>query len=159
MNLFLDLEGVIIDDWFSCLPLWQNLRGIKKYIEMHKPNKIFIFSGAVWDINDKTKCENHLVPFIEREIGQQIDEVISMQDAVDRLQPKVGFFDSITDVLACFGKDHLCELYVRKFHPSERSTLIDDSFGNRHCFFRDKNCTGDRTMFTIFDSADLDMLL
>ena len=155
MNLFLDLEGVMIDEWFSCLPLWQNLKAIKKYIEIHKPKKIFIFSGAVWDNKDKVKCENHLVPFIERELGCKIDEVISMQDAVDRLQPKIGFFDSITDVLACFGKDHLCELYVRKFHPSELSTLIDDSFGSRHCLFKDANCTDIKTKFTIFDSADL----
>jgi hypothetical protein len=54
-NLFLDLEGVIIDDWYSGIPLWENLAGIKEWIRRHKPNKVFIFSAAVWNDKDKQK--------------------------------------------------------------------------------------------------------
>ena len=158
-NLFLDLEGVIIDDWHSGIPLWENLFGIREWIRLYKPNKIFVFSAAVWNDEDKQKAIKYLVPFIEIEIGQMIDGVISMEEACEGLVEKIGFFDSVTDILCSIGKDHLYNLWVRKFHKHEHSTLIDDSFGSCSCTY---NETGDlfrQTKVDVFDSFNLRNLL
>jgi hypothetical protein len=157
-NLFLDLEGVIIDDWYSGIPLWENLAGIKEWIRRHKPNKVFIFSAAVWNDKDKQKAIKHLVPFIEIEIGQMIDGVISMEEATNGLKEKIGFFDSVTDALCSIGKDHLYNLWVRKFHKHECSTLIDDSFGTSMCTYIESDDMFRQTKVHIFDSVNLKYL-
>ena len=157
-NLFLDLEGVIIDDWHSGIPLLGNLAGIKQWVKLDKPDKIFIFSAAVWNDEDKQKTIKHLVPFIEIEIGQAIDGVISMEEATNGLIEKIGFFDSVTDVLCSIGKDHLYNLWARKFHKHECSTLIDDSFGSSSCTYNEAGDLFRQTKVDIFDSNNLKKL-
>ncbi len=133
MNIFLDLEGTIINNWNEGLLI--NPQKIKNFI--HSTANVYnrsvtIFSFAIYDENDREEfVTSGMKEAIENSIDCMITNVLNVkeiQKAVYEYE-KVKY-DSIFEFIQMNGKQWSFIKYCMIKHVGETSILIDDCVGS-----------------------------
>jgi len=80
MNIFLDLEETVIDDWYSCIFLDEKIQKIKSHIQkisrkllnkeaFDSDINLILFSAAVCDKRDLEIFNSSIKPILEEKLG------------------------------------------------------------------------------------------
>lgn len=138
MNIFLDLEETVIDEFssnprvkiFNC----QNIREFVKRIPLKVEKKFFVFSFAVYSEDDVQRFNAELKLTLEGILGFQFDAVISVPQMMkcSRIEnaPRLRF-DDISEFLMDHGKPNAFHDWCHYNHAGEVNVLIDDVVHNR----------------------------
>lgn len=136
-HLFLDLEDTVIDSWWN--PVLVNVEKIKRMIGEVSPQKIHIFSGAIWNEDDKQRFSANVQADIEKSLGIKIDSVISMADAINVSSWKTFSFSCISEALILVGKFKLFEDYCELNMGGHECVLLDDQCPSKTIFYNGNN--------------------
>jgi len=140
MNVFLDLEETIIDDWFSCNFLFQNIKNIEKMIKKFSisfDNKIatseninlILFSAAVINQKDLDRFNNMIKPVIEEHLSFKFkSEFLFSNNNIKNLVENNGIKmlpnDHISDIFNLNVKEQIFKLISIE---NETNVLFDDT--------------------------------
>lgn len=139
MNVFLDLEETVIDDWFSGMFLGEKIAKIKHSLDiLSKDTQITslnIFSFAIVDENDVRRFNTVFRQPIENIFEMPINNVIMMSNDFinELLKPHNTFLfdgESVEDVFTVNSKMQSFELFCKANHAGEKSVLFDDMVEN-----------------------------
>lgn len=141
MNIYLDLEETIIDDWNSGNFLPHNIRAIKNNIRElenyygEKVEHINIFSFAIVNKSDIELFNKIFRDDIEKIFDKEIKNVVICDNKLLQrlLKPKgvqVSHDEAVQDVLTINPKAQYFDLYVKDKYPGEISVLFDDMVDN-----------------------------
>lgn len=132
-NIFLDLEGTLIDDWDSMNLLSNQVDAVKTLLKNRNVNAVHIFSFAIHNAIDIMRFEDELKPRLESRLGVKILStpcMIEMKEADEKWR-KCRLFD-MNEFIILRGKRDAFESWVSLNHAGEESTLIDDVVQNMH---------------------------
>lgn len=141
-NVFLDLEGTIIDTWGSNETLQRHVEPIKLFLQMSKVTQIQIFSFAIYNVQDQDQFIDRLKGGLEKTLGVEIikwPNMIQMM-SVD-MRVRSTRLDDIHEFVLLRGKEGAFESWATRHHAGETSILIDDVVANRHLVDRDTDTT------------------
>jgi len=156
LNVFLDLEETVIDDWFSCCFLNNKIEKIKNLINKfsleflnEKANEnnvnLILFSAAVTNEEDLKEFNKFIKPILEEKLELKFNEVVMFDNkTIFGLAKKCGIKptndDTIHDIFMFNIKEEVFNLVVKK---NEINILFDDTVEDKICFeglsFLDKN--------------------
>lgn len=126
--IFLDLEGVIIDDWFSGEPT-EHLPRIKAWLGDAK--EVGIFSFAIDNAEDVARFNQVFKPRIEAELGVKVVEVVTVAE-VCRVMVKVRRVSlDLNDVKQLYGKGPSFTEWIFATKCPGTFVLLDDNVTNR----------------------------
>ena len=134
-NIFLDLEGTLIDDIKNCKYLEENCKTISNFIHTYSADtiKVHIFTWAFLQRSEITKDANYTVlKNIEQKIGHIISSYVVKEDSllhhasvqgierIDLPQYEIAVYDS------GFTKEHSFIEMFKEASFTETHILIDD---------------------------------
>ena len=130
-NMFLDLEGTVIEDWDSFRLMTENIRSIRHALEHRKIKEVHIFSFAIHDEADVARFVSELQPTLERHLQVPIVGVHTIQEMkhVDEVWRGCRLFD-MSEFILLRGKQGAFESWAASKHPGQSSALIDDVVPN-----------------------------
>ncbi len=122
--LFLDLENTVIDSWDNLIIL--NNPEVHKNIKSISPDKVGIFSFAIWNEADKDKFFLSLMNSLNQLYNIQIDPnlVYSLEEVKQAVAGNIKL--SNNDFIKCFGKDLAFIKFSRDKFIGHDLYLIDD---------------------------------
>lgn len=130
MQIFLDLEGTVINQWATAIPI--NVEPIRKFLRDHNVNEVRIFSFAIWHPHDVENFKDRIGPMLEDLLDVRISGIVSVADMRCSDTQFTGVhFDSETDFIAIRGKDGAFTTWCLANHRGQESVLIDDVVPNR----------------------------
>lgn len=136
MNIFLDLEGTVIDE-FREFPTFlpSQVEDIKEFLSIHKivqPQKVFIFSFAIQEASEGDVFRRTIQADLEKQIGREITEFIWV-GAMLLTSRRVNRWNSLDlqDFIMLIGKERAFHDWANYHHRGEFSILIDDVVTNR----------------------------
>jgi hypothetical protein len=147
LNVFLDLEETVIDDWFSCCFLNHKIEKIKNLINQfsleflkEKSNKnninLVLFSAAIINEKDLEEFNNSIKPILEENFELDFKEIIMFDNkTIFGLARECGIKptneDTIHDIFMFNIKEEVFNLVAKK---NEINILFDDTVQNKVCF-------------------------
>lgn len=152
-HLFLDLESTIVTDLVDGWHTGQiiNLEKILALIEKFNPDKIGIFSFAIWNEEELKKFNQHLREEIERVLDRKLDIVLTVDDdiipaccAVRKLLRSTVSFNDATEF---WSKGETFRLFMRNQfgstdNPPTSVILIDDVVWDESWHWPELNVSG-----------------
>ena len=140
-ELWLDLEGTIIDDWYK-----GNLflgRRIKDFTDEHKISKLNIFSFAIQSVFDQEK-------FVSRGMKKMIEDFLeveilnhpSVPDMMRKISPWEKLkYDDMFDFMSINCKHWAFIKYIQAHSEfnNQHFVLIDDMVDNMEILIKDRN--------------------
>jgi len=147
LNIFFDLEGVLIDDWYNLGILHNNIPKLKDIIEELSFNfdlePVFhIFSHAISDDNDLNLFKEQEQPWIEEEFGHIQTIFVANNENLFALSDLKGIKRILGDMPSdLFGniKSESFEQLVKRDFKSQINVLIDDTVEDSIKVFKSKN--------------------
>lgn len=136
-NVFLDLEGTVIDSWGAARAM--NHDKVRAFLKLMDGAKVHCFSFAVHNSRDKGVFDTQLRPWLERELGVQFVSCPSVQDQIDFHRSKGVFFDNVNDFINDMGKVNAFEAWVAGNFPGTNNVLVDDVVPNKSVVLHDSN--------------------
>src|SRR5574343_896140 len=80
-SVWLDLEDTVIDNWHSGALLHLNVANIKNFLDFVKPQKINIWSFAIWyEEQQKDFVKSGMKESLELELGYLIDRYPNVEE-------------------------------------------------------------------------------
>jgi len=144
INIFLDLEETVIDDWFSGVLLEDNISKIKNQINKFslKFNKekasskninLILFSAAITSKNDVLFFDENLRTILEQELDLSFNEVfLFSKENCFSLLKKINVFPDDTDILLdVFKFNQKEEVFNLISKKNEINILFDDKVENK----------------------------
>lgn len=137
MNLFLDLEETVIDDWYSAKFLPHNIKIIRekiKQLEEHFDDKfeyIDIFSFAILEQKDLDRFDIYFKNDIEKIFKLPVRNILCFDKPfintfLKQFNTSIKSNQRMQDVLTLNSKSQMFELFCKDNHKGERSILFDD---------------------------------
>ncbi len=120
MNLFLDLEGTLIDDLENANLLWENVHKIKEFIHNQRLASATIFS---FGLLNNTDFSESLKSELESILGISLN-VVSKQDIMAKVLADICLNEF--DFTTIFGKDMAFVHFIRKTEKEGTFLLVDD---------------------------------
>ena len=151
MNLFLDLEETVIDDWFSGVFLhhkMENMKSMIRELEKQRNDKfdhLVVFSFAITSDRDVDHFNLHFKEHLESFFEIKVNTVFKSDNKnLFKLAKSAGLDvlpgDLPSDVFNGNLKQEAFEAFALKHHRNEFSLLFDDVVSNSHNFlFNNKN--------------------
>lgn len=133
VNIFLDLEGTVIEQWQQ-FPTWLPTQtdAIKTFLGTQAVREVSIFSFAIHTDEEVEQFHTLMKKDMEAILCCKVVNVVSvpqMQEASERIN-KVRFFD-VSDFIQLRGKELAFHDWCHRFHVGQQSFLIDDVVPNR----------------------------
>ena len=126
--IYLDLEGVIIDDWFNGNPT-SHMPKIKAWLRGAK--EVGVFSFAIDNADDLRRFDKLFRPWIESSLGVRVVDVPTVAD-VARVMVKVRRVSlGLNDVKQLYGKGMSFAEWVFATKGDGLFVLLDDNVSNR----------------------------
>jgi hypothetical protein len=140
MNIYLDLEETVIDDWYTQVFLNNKIDIIKRTLdnisEMYNDTKmnLILFSAAVCDKNDIEEFENFIKPILEDKLRIRFSEYFIFSDEnIIKLARENGIsilkIDSIHDIFMFNIKEEVFNLLCNK--TGGINVLFDDTIESK----------------------------
>jgi len=133
MNIYIDLEGTVIDIWTD--PVLINCDRVRQWISdhhyLHGVRQVGIFSFAVWNQRDQDQFWNQLAPPLQEALDIKISQCPSIEEM---MQADFGLtnvhWDGIHDFVSVRGKKDAFRSWCVLNHPGQHSLLLDDTVPN-----------------------------
>ena len=130
MNIFLDLEDTVIDNWFSGNPV--NIEQVRFFLKMCDVKEVHIFSFAIW-------FDNHVEEFNRRHKGMLEDlldvKITAAPHVTEIMEADFTFtglhIENVTEFICLRGKHDAFLNWCLTQHAGEHNVLIDDIVPNR----------------------------
>lgn len=133
MNVFLDLEGTVIEQWQQFPTFLPKQCGkIRQWMKDRVVTSVSVFSFAIHTDEERDQFWECIAGDLERILDCKVDTVITvpmMQVASEAIN-KVRFFD-VTDFIQMRGKDMAFHDWCHKHCQCQESVLFDDVVPNR----------------------------
>lgn len=139
MNIYLDLEETVIDDWFTQSFLNNKIEKIKiiikKLSEKYNTDiNLILFSAAVCDDNDIKEFETYIKPLLEKKLQLQFQEYFifsnkNIFELAKRNKISVLPNDTIHDIFRNNIKEEVFNLWCKG--SKGINVLIDDTVENK----------------------------
>lgn len=128
-RLFIDLEGTVIDDLWSCVPVTDGIARIRALIEHWRPDSIQTFSWAFWGREDLAKWPD-LSAWLAQELGcevglQEFDVLTQRREFLRAMIGHVAPGEEL-DFCGLATKERVFEWFVRRAFENGSFLLIDD---------------------------------
>lgn len=135
MNVFLDLEKTIIEDWTDHTLLIDNIKKIKKQLNNIDIKTLNIFSMAITSDKDIETFNRLIRKDIEKLFNIKIKSIIKIDNKFVENMAKlenIPFFetDFMTDIFQRNPKEELFEIFIKHNFKNEASILFDDMVSN-----------------------------
>jgi hypothetical protein len=147
MNVFLDLENTVIDDWFSCIFLNQKIDKINNILQnlSIKFNKtivnneninLILFSAAVVNNEDLNRFNKDIKPILEEKLNLKFADVFIFSDEnCFELAKQKGIkpleTDTLHDIFLFNIKEEIFNIIAK---PNEINILFDDTVADKIVF-------------------------
>ncbi len=137
MNIFLDLEETLIDEFHdSPVVKTQHCVAIRNFIDTlnTSQDKFFLFSFAIYDDKDILRFNTILRRYLENLLDCKFDRIITVPEMMKSTnkvnKPRLRFND-ISDFILDHGKECSFHDWCHDNHVGQASVLIDDVVHNR----------------------------
>lgn len=129
MNVFLDLEETVIDNWDNAALV--NTTKVKDWLASLGVSKVRLFSFAVYDQRDKDRFNTLLKPFLERVLEVEFLDSPSVDDfqVADTLVTGLHW-DSRHDFIQVRGKLDAFRSWCKHKFDKQHNILLDDAVPN-----------------------------
>lgn len=130
-QIFVDLEGTVIEDWDSGRLMIDHIQAIQHLLTSRQVAEIHIFSFAIHNSTDQERFALEIQPHLESRLGVRIvgvPTIVEMME-VDR-QWRQCRLDDLTEFILIRGKQGAFESWAAMKHPGGSTTLIDDVVRN-----------------------------
>ena len=137
-NIFLDLEGTIIDLWSN--PVLVNNAEMRQFLTANAVTEVRLFSFAVWSEFDQNVFNTQMKAFLEDKLSVKILDCPTVFDFMKADTKVTGvnwWQDDIHDFITMRGKVDAFRSWCRLHFDRQENILIDDVVPNLVCDNRD----------------------
>ncbi|RWZ87281.1 MAG: hypothetical protein EO766_12210 [Hydrotalea sp. AMD] len=129
IEVWLDLEETIIDDWDNGLLV--NHGKIKRWLDNRNITELRIWSFAIHNDADKKVFDFHMKEIIERVLDRPIIEVLSVEEMCQKIsKTEKTHYDDISDFIQMNGKMWSFIKFCLGHKQNKHLVLIDDCVPN-----------------------------
>lgn len=135
-TVFLDLEDTVIDTFADGNLVRTD--AVRRFLAQERPQRVAVFSYALWDARDKLDCERRLVPGLQEALGVRLDLTLSptIEDLcriVERARRMAAGSLRSQEFFDWFGRKEEGFIQFARFGPGferQELVLLDDAVPN-----------------------------
>lgn len=129
MNVFLDLEETVINNWDEALLV--NTTRVREWLESRKVRRVHLFSFAVWNQKDQERFHKEIKPFLTKALGVSFLDCPTVEDfLLADLKVTAVHWDSLHEFIATRGKVDAFRSWCKLHFDGKHNVLLDDVVPN-----------------------------
>jgi hypothetical protein len=138
MNVFLDLEGTVIDTWHSGMLI--NSAQVREWLAAMSVKRVHIFSFAVTNDADQAWFWKNIAPSLRRALDIDIIDCPTVQDfqRADLMVTGVKW-ENTMEFITVRGKQDAFRSWCKLNYDSLHNILLDDTVPNLYMNWVDSN--------------------
>jgi len=129
MNVFLDLEETVLNNWEDGLLV--NTDKVRDWLAGLNVTQVHLFSFAVWNDKDKDHFTHTYKPLLEKALGVTFVDAPSVEDFMDADREVTGVrLDSLFEYCQLRGKVDGFRSWCKLHFDKQHNVLLDDVVPN-----------------------------
>ena len=138
MNVFLDLEETVINNWTEGMLL--NSSRVREWLQDLNIKQVRLFSFAIWNEKDQFRFEKEFKPVLRRALDVGFIDCPSVEDFIKADLKVTGvLWDNLHEFAVIRGKQDAFRSWCKLHFDGQHNVLLDDTVTNGIWHNKDTN--------------------